>query len=270
MIALRRTFLGYILALIVLFFVLHRLLSLTPSYLEVSASVLLYPIIKMQNALITPLQKYLKKRKKNDQLQAHITFLQEYNANLLAENIALHSLHEHAEKIQELVKFREKYTVQNAYLTQVVMKQFSEHEHSFLVDNGSNHGISIDMVAVYKNCLVGRVSEVYPYYSKVILITDPECKVAAYCRNSKARGIHEGCNKKKQTMLQFVSHLHHLKENDFVVSSGEGLVFPQGFCLGRIKFFKSDGLYYKILIKPMLKFNELEFCYLIKKNQTTA
>jgi rod shape-determining protein MreC len=267
-IALRRTFLGYILALILLFFVLHRIVSLTSGYLEAGASLFVYPIIKMQNAIVVPVQKYFKKRKKNDQLQARIALLQEQHANLLAENIALHSLHEYAGKIQELVKFREKYVAENAYLAQIIMKQFSEHEHSFLVDNGSMHGISVDMVAVYKNCLIGRVSEVYPYYSKVVLITDPECKVAAYCRQSKARGIHEGCNKKKQTMLQFVSHLHHLKENDLVISSGEGLVFPQGFCLGRIKSFETDGLYYKILMKPTLKFTELEFCYLIKKSQT--
>lgn len=270
MIVLRRTFLSYILVLILLFFVAHRLFYVSSNYLEIGASFLLYPVIKIQHIIVLPLQKYFKKRKKNNRLQERIAFLKEQNANLLAENIKLNTIHENLEKTEELIRFREKYALKDASLAQIIMKQFSECEHSFLVDCGSMHGISVDMVAVYKNCLVGRVSHVYPYYSKVILITDSDCKVAAYCHLSKARGIHEGCNKKRQTMLQFVSHLHELKENDLVISSGEGLIFPQGFCLGRIQSFVSEGLYYKILIKPMLQFNELEFCYLIKKGQITS
>lgn len=267
MIVLRRTFLGYFLVLIVLFFVVHRLLYVSSNVVDRGASLLLYPVVKLQHVIVSPLQKFFKKRKKNSLLQDKIAFLQEQNENLLAENIELQALHEYFEKTKELIKFREKYAVQDTSLAHIIMKQFSEYEQSFLVDCGSMHGISVDMVAVYKNCLVGRVTHVYPYYSKVILITDPGCKVAAYCRNSKARGIHEGCNKKKETLLQFVSHLHQLKENDLVISSGEGLIFPQGFCLGRIHSFEPEGLYYKIFIKPMLKFKDIEFCYLIKKGE---
>ena len=68
------------------------------------------------------------------------------------------------------------------------------------------------MIAVFKDCLVGRVVEVYPYYSKVILITDPTCKVAAICTSTNVKGIHEGMLSLTTTKLSFVNHLEEVKK----------------------------------------------------------
>lgn len=263
-----RTLLGSLIVLILAFFIINRFLYSALGFVETGASLVLYPLVKTQHVVATQLQKMLTKRKKNSELKMLIFDLQEKNSTLLAENVALQATAEYHEATQELIKFKAQYTVESpAILTQIIMKQFSDHEHFFLVDCGSSHGITVDMVAVYKNCLVGRVTHVYPLHSRVSLITDVGCKVAAYCRASKSRGILEGRNDKDHTLLQFVSHLHQLKEQDFVISSGEGLIFPQGFGLGRIDSYSLDGLQYIINVKPLLNFDELAYCYLIKKGQ---
>lgn len=259
-----RTFLLSILLIIVLFFAIHKCIFRVSGVVESVASTLVYPVLKVQNSIASTVKKistmYTKKRALHDQIK----FLKEQNESLIAENITILSSQLFFDNTKELVRFKERYDVSKASLAHIIMKQFTSYEHSFLVDCGTVHGIEVDMVAVYKNCLVGRVEQVYPYYSKVRLISDSACKVAAYCRLSHARGIHEGCND-HYSSLQFVSHLAQLKPNDIIISSGEGLIFPQGFGIGRIDSFESDGLYYKIRVKPLLKLDELDYCYLIKK-----
>lgn len=193
--------------------------------------------------------------------------MQEQNENFVAGNCALKALQAHYEDIEELVNFKKRYSVENVYCAQIIMRNFSDNEHSILVDGGSRQGIVPDMVAVYKNCLVGRVTHVYPYYSKVLLMSDAGCKVAAYCRSSKIRGIHEGMYNKECSLLQFVSHLHEVKKDDVVLSSGEGLVFPQGFGLGKVQACEPNGLYHKITVVPLINVDALHYCYLIKKGE---
>jgi rod shape-determining protein MreC len=135
------------------------------------------------------------------------------------------------------------------------------------IDRGASKGVQPNMVALYKNCLIGRVSEVYPSYSKVLLITDKTCKIAALCGTTKSSGIHEGLNKKDYCTLNYVSHLCTLEEGELVISSGEGLVFPQGFGLGKIKSFTRKGLFYDVVIEPLVDLKNIEYVYIIQKGE---
>ena len=124
------------------------------------------------------------------------------------------------------------------------------------------------MVAVHNTQLVGRVSEVFPYHCKVILITDSGCKVAAHTARSKAHGIVVGTNIINTCSLSYVSHLQKINDDDMVLSSGQGLVFPEGFCLGRIAQHSVNGLCHNIDIKPLIDFTKLEFCVLLNRDST--
>jgi rod shape-determining protein MreC len=229
-------------------------------------SCMVYPFLRIQQGVVSTFSDYKKYWASHATLLQNLQELQEENRTLLAQIVQAQALQHYKETTQELISFKQRYEVRKSLLAHVILKQFSDNEHSLLVDRGSLHGCEIDMVAVYKNCLLGRVECVYPLYSKIRLITDKGCKVAAYCRASKARGIHEGCNG-AYSSLQFVSHLSQITPHDILISSGEGLLFPQGFGIGRIASFQPDGLYYAITVKPLLKFEELEYCYLIKKGQ---
>jgi rod shape-determining protein MreC len=150
-------------------------------------------------------------------------------------------------------------------IAQVLARHFSSSNQFFLVDAGSSHGIKKDMVALYCNAIVGRVAEVYPWYCKVCLITDVDCKVAAVCLKKKASGIHEGINDESQSIMRYVSHLELVTIGDDVFSSGEGLVFPKGFALGKVVFADKGELFYAITIRPSLDFQTLRYCTLVAK-----
>jgi len=246
------------------FFMAHRLLFFKPGILEQGASLIVYPFLKMQYLIVRPMQRFFAHRYSLAQLEAMVAALHAEKKELLAENIALHSSLWYGEQTKELIDFSARYG-DTLPCAQIIMKHISPHEHSFLIDYGSAHGAHVDMVAIYKNCIIGRVIQTYPYYSKVISISDPLCKIPVYCNHSRAKGIYEGTFDEHVGSLQYVSHLDSLSLDELVISSGEGVIFPQGFALGTIAWFESAGLHYSVLVKPLVSLEEIEYCCLLKK-----
>lgn len=232
---------------------------------ESVSSRLLYPAIKLQTSIARPVRSMLDHWRDYRELQIEHQEYKKQLEELQAQIVALRSYGDYAQDTQELVGFFKRYNVNNGVLAQIILKNFDEKKHFFLLDAGSSKGIKLDSAVVYKNCLVGRISEVYAHYSKVTLITDASCKIAAYCSSNRVQGIHEGANSRECCKLAFVDHLQNLKVHDLIVSSGEGLVFPRGFGLGHIRDYTVDGFHYNINVQPLVDFKALAYCYVLQK-----
>jgi rod shape-determining protein MreC len=252
---------------LVSFLLLTRVVIITPALIDTVGCWITYPLLLIQDTLISPWRSWQLRRKSADELCAALKHYQEQASQLLAENIALSAQQLHNQQIAELVSFGERYKTEQAVIGQVILKHIGEAGHFFLVDAGSNRGISVDMIAVYNNCLLGRVSEVHPAYCKVTLITDKLSKVPVICVATQAQGIHEGINSLTESRLEFVSHLQELRVGDLVLSSGDGLIYPKGFAVGIVRDFtlNSLGLNYIVSVTPLIDFMSIHHCYLVQK-----
>jgi rod shape-determining protein MreC len=260
-----KSFIITIIFLTVTFFVVHRFLSIPVFYFHTASSYIIYPFLKAQQMLISPVKNYFERKQTYEELRLLNTLLSQQNEELRAENIKYKSMQDVAHDIRELTDFARRYETQPHSLCQILLRQFSDTAHFFLIDAGSKKGIAKDMIAVWQNTIIGRVVEVYPYYSKVLLITDRNCKVACYCASTQAAGIHEGINKDTQTSVSYVNHLLPVREDDLLLSSGEGLIFPRGFALGKIEQCHNDGTKYDIIAKPLVDLHKIQYCYVIQK-----
>lgn len=250
-------------ALGLLFFGFHKLLLRQTDSLETVASYIVYPVLLFQNSFVKPIEKSYRNWLSNKELQAKLQQAQDTIDAYQAENIKLLGIKELAESTAELRDFSQRYYPQS-YLAHSIMKEFDTH-HIMGIDIGSNKGIELDMVAIYKNCIIGRVSSVYPLWSKVTLLTDPSCKIAAFTAKTRKAGILEGMLSLQTISLAFISHLQHVEEGELVFSSGEGLVFPRGYALGTVKQVHTDGFNLAIDVEPMLDLTTIEYCYIVKK-----
>lgn len=244
---------------------LYRSCMTSGGIIERYGSVVVYPFLVVQHKIVTPLKSYFQNRKTAAELEQQLADLQEQHHLVLAQNIELHGMISYAQDTQELVEFKKQYDFSQAVLGQVLVKNFSEQAHFFLIDKGSNAGVAKDMVALYKDCLIGRVVEVYPRYCKVMLISDQACKVAAYCAQSKATGIYQGDNQEWNSRLNHVSHLAQLEPGELILSSGDGMIFPRGFGIGKVKSFQNDGLFHQVVVEPLVDLHAINHCYLVQK-----
>lgn len=254
-------------ALIVLSVILlmKRQALMSSHALEHYASYVTYPILVLQRKIVEPIKLAVHQRKTNQELQALVNDLRSENEQLRNQTIELQSTVDYCQDIQELARFKDRYSAKTMVNAQILSRQLSEAGHYCWIDAGLSHGIAPNMIAVYKGCLLGRVCEVYPWFSKLELITDKSCKIAAHGLLSKASGIYQGTNSESLAQLNHVSHLATLQDNDVLISSGEGLVFPRGFGLGKIKRFHVDGLFYHIDVQPLIDVRAVSHCYIIQR-----
>lgn len=245
------------------FFGLARFLGLGDNALENLVSRIAYPGLVAQKKLkaiflrapehkptelINDLQRSLEER---DRLQRELIELKAYLR--------------YAENTKELRAFTERYKTDKARIAQILLKNFDGQQFC-LVDAGAKQGVTPDSVAAWKDCLVGRVIEVYPMYSKVLLVGDPRCKIAAVSAETGTKGIQEGLGNPDYMALAFVDPLKEIKKDDMVLSSGEGMLFPAGYALGKIRQVDNDGHSYTIRISPCVDLRALEYVTLIPRD----
>lgn len=261
----KRVVFQYVLMAAVCFFLIHRAFVKKPGRFEQLLSTVSYPFITFSHWVTRPfisVRSFWSDKKK---LLYDLEQLRKDNESLYQQLVELESSKIFLDETRELRNFQKRYDTQEMQLAKVILKQF-DNQHFFLIDAGKQKNVQKNMAVVYKNCLVGKVTEVYPFYSKVALITDPVCQVASYCAKTKTVGIYQGAKQKDNGLLLHVDHLAKLKKGERVVSSGEGLVFPAGFGIGEIEDFKDTGVHYDVKVKPLIDVTKLAYCYVVQNH----
>lgn len=99
------------------------------------------------------------------------------------------------------------------------------------IDRGSTAHVSRDDGVMTGDGVIGRVVEVAPFSSKVLLITDPTSRLPAVVQHGRWWAIATGTL--TRVKLQFVSQDAKLHVGDRVIT-GEGRSFHAGILIGRI------------------------------------
>ncbi len=253
-----------------LLFIINRIFFFKKGFLEKIASNLTYPVIVLSSKIATPFRSFLQKRKSYNEFLAKYKKVKEENDKLIAQNIKLKATLYYDKLSCDLLDFQKRYKLETAILAKILTKKITLQEHYFLINRGYKDGIRKDMIAIYKFQIIGKVTQVYRWHSKILPITDKNCKIASYTNSTYAQGIVVGKNKKDYCQMKYVSYLAKIAPDDFIISSGQGLIFPEGFCLGKIAELKTKGPYHKIKVKPLINFDDLKFCLLINQEKIDA
>jgi len=135
-----------------------------------------------------------------------------------------------------------------------------------LINRGSKHGISENMVVLSpEGALVGKISEVEPSFSKVMLIIYRDSVVAALIEKSRAEGLIKR-SEKGDLSMDFISNTEKIEIGEKIITSGMDNVYPKGILIGKIEVINSSDnqLFQKIFIVPAVNFNKLEEVIVIK------
>ena len=103
--------------------------------------------------------------------------------------------------------------------------------HVITIDRGAKDGVRRDDGVVTGAGVVGRIVEVAPLSSKVLLVTDATSRLPAVVQHGRWWAIAVGTS--AHVKLQYVSQDAKLKAGDRVVT-GEGRSFHAGVLIGRI------------------------------------
>lgn len=248
---------------IVGFFLLRTFLSHRVTFIDKTLSLCATPVLVTYNKIISPLNALYKHYYNYKELIAERDFYKEKYVKVQGNLIEYQATYTFDKTTQKLENFTNRYKNTHAFLCKVLVHRLSDAEQIIVVNAGSRHGITKNMLAVYGSTLLGKVSETFGYYSYVQLITDKQSRVSVYCQETKTKGIIEGKNDKALLSLSYVDCLQPLKIDDVLISSGEGLIFPEGFGVGTIISYIPQELHYSVYVKPSHDISTIDYCYLI-------
>ena len=244
-------------------FMLHRLFFFTPGVFERVGSYVAYPFLKIKQIVQYPFHMGVAYFYNVQYLQKQIQILQSDKDRLQSQLIEQKSLQIFYEQSKDVREFAKRYDHKHKLLAQVLLTSIGASEDMMLIGVGAQQSVQKDHVVMYQDMIIGRVIEVYPWYSKVVLVTDQRCKIAAQCKKG-VTGICCGKNN-GQLELNFVPHFKDVQVNDIMLSTGKGLVYPKGFALGQIASVTSDNVSHFIQAKPLYDSTQLEYVYVFIK-----
>lgn len=149
-------------------------------------------------------------------------------------------------------------------LARVVLRDPANWWRTVQIDLGSRDGLRENLpVLTGDGWLVGRTASVSLMRSQVVLIGDPNCKVAALVQNESRDSGVVGAAGPLDTSLVELGHLTRnasLKPGQPVVTSGLGGIFPAGIPIGKIVDSRpvEYGLYTEARVKLAANLSGLE------------
>ena len=177
---------------------------------------------------------------------------------LESQLVGVEELKKENERLRELIEFKKEVPVKTIP-ARVIGRDLASWRKTVIVDKGSSHGIKKRMAVVNAKGLVGRVIEVAPFSSRIILLVDPESRVSTIFQESRDSGVTGGDG---SSFLR-VTHIEResaVKVGDRVISSGLGRVYPQGIPVGTVEMVatEEEGLELYATVRPFVNFSKLE------------
>jgi len=134
-----------------------------------------------------------------------------------------------------------------------------------LINKGSEDGILEKMpVITQQKSLVGKISEVYKNFSKVMLVSNKKCAFDAKIQEKNISGLVKGKGNFK-ILLDFVPQNEKISQEDIVITSSLGGLFPAGLLVGQIEEVKKSDIepFQQVKIKPIFNIKEINFLFVI-------
>ncbi len=157
-------------------------------------------------------------------------------------------------RLRQLVGWQRQ-TRWNLRLARVVLRDPANWWRTVQIDLGSLNGVSNNLpVLTAEGHLVGRVASTSLTRSQVVLLGDPNCRVAARVLNEagdtgiiSAGGLFDG----SMVVMNHLSRNANVKPGQRVVTSGLGGTFPKDILVGQIADARpvEYGLYTEALVK---------------------
>ncbi len=154
----------------------------------------------------------------------------------------------------------------------------NEFDQTVVISAGGRHGVTRgDPVVSSKAWLVGQVTTVTPFTSKVTLLTDTDSAVTAMAVSTATIGVlQRGEGPDSSFVLDRVPKAKRVREGDTIITAGRRFerlpsMFPRGIPIGRVKHVNQTDIenFQQVQVDPVVDFSALHAVWvLIPKSGT--
>lgn len=170
----------------------------------------------------------------------------EQNKALREENAALRQWEEEARSLRGVIAALDELDAYKAPPAARPINAFvigeanDAYAHSMIVNAGSKRGVQRGLAAVDERGMIGRIVDVSPNASRILLLNDIQSRIPVFVEGSYVEGLLVGRSTSKPTIaITMLANGDRIESGQRVITSGAGGVLPRGLAVGFIE--KVDG-----------------------------
>jgi rod shape-determining protein MreC len=156
---------------------------------------------------------------------------------LKAETLLLRTLQDENEGLRSLLdaskRIKEKIT-----LAELINISIDRDNHTLLIGRGLRHGIYVGQAVIDDQGVIGQVTDVMPFNSSVLLITDPGHALPVQVQRTGLRAVAYGTGSLSELRVPFLNQNSDIQVGDMLLSSGLGGRFPSGYPVAKVNKVK--------------------------------
>ncbi|MGN0916529.1 MAG: rod shape-determining protein MreC [Succinivibrio sp.] len=152
------------------------------------------------------------------------------NENFLqrADILRLHDLESENQALRQLLNSPVRADTKKLF-AEVIDVDPDPYMHRVTVNRGSNSGVYEGMPVITDLGLVGQVMNVNYSFSRVLVLTDPNCAIPVIDERSSVRAIATGMGAHGEIVINNVPRSSDVQKGDLLLTSGIGGVYPRGY-----------------------------------------
>lgn len=159
------------------------------------------------------------------------TQLQKYSS-LVAENANLRAL-------LKSVDHHEK-QFQRVLVAEILSVDMDPYRRLIVINKGTSDDVYVNQPIVGANGVIGKVTNVGPLSSTVMMITDPSHSLPVQVNRNGVRAIAVGEPRQNHLSIIHQPNNADIRVGDLLVTSGLGCIFPPGYPAGRVIEIKTN------------------------------
>lgn len=185
---------------------------------------------------------------------------------LKSETLLLQALKQENQDLRSLLdatkRLKEKIT-----LAELVNVSINRDNHTVLVEKGLKHGVYVGQAVIDDRGVIGQVTDVMPYNSSVLLITDPGHATPVQVDRTGLRTLVYGTGSVSVLKVPFLNQNTDIKQGDILISSGLGGRFPRGYPVAKITEVKTtqDQEFMQVRATPVAKLDSSNHVLLLSR-----
>jgi rod shape-determining protein MreC len=201
--------------------------------------------------------------------KAENTHLRSQLAALELRNRELESQAAEAQRLSVLLNFRESHPEAPMLAAQVIGASADLASHTLVLNRGERDRVRRNMAVITPEGIVGKIVEVFPTTSQVLLISDRDSGVGALLADTRTHGVVKG-NGDPVPRMDYVVNDEKVHAGEMVLTSGEDRIFPKGLLIGTVSGANEGNPFQVIRIQPSARLDRLEDVIILLSQQDLA
>jgi rod shape-determining protein MreC len=174
-----------------------------------------------------------------------------------------------AHRLEGLLGFREAHVEFELLAARVVAAGTSETSRTLFLNRGESDGVKRNMAVLTADGIVGKILEVYPATSQLLLISDKESGVGALLAHSRTLGIIRGSGEPLVEMQKVITD-QDVAVGEAVLTSGLDRIFPKDLPVGTVDSAAPGNPFKVIKVRPAARLDRLEEVWILLNHVAPA